>query len=102
MPRFLRPVAVFSGISDSFADHLARDSVNPGTDYLIGLGKPAIVMPADGVITQARFSTVVGFWLGLDFDNGWGGDLLHNAELLVGTGDRVRAGTTIAIGGGTG
>jgi murein DD-endopeptidase MepM/ murein hydrolase activator NlpD len=102
MPVFLRPVRKFRGISDTFVDHVARDSVNPGTDYLIGLGKPAIVMPADGVITQARFSKVVGFWLGIDFDNGWGGDLLHNAELLVKTGTRVSAGTRIAVGGGTG
>ncbi|HEX7834837.1 MAG TPA: peptidoglycan DD-metalloendopeptidase family protein [Pseudolysinimonas sp.] len=102
MPRFLRPVATFHGISDTFADHLARDSVNPGTDYLFAIARPAIVMPADGMVTQAKFSKLVGFWLGLDFDNGWGADLLHNAELLVTAGTHQRAGAIIAIGGGTG
>jgi murein DD-endopeptidase MepM/ murein hydrolase activator NlpD len=102
MPRFRRPVATFRGISDTFAEHVARHSVNPGTDYIFGRGRPKIIMPADGVITQARFSKIVGFWLGIDFDNGFGGDLLHNAELLVRSGTRVSAGTVIAIGGGTG
>jgi hypothetical protein len=102
MPRFRRPVATFAGISDTFAEHLARHSVNPGTDYLFGRGRREIVMPADGKVTLAKRSSIVGLWLGIDFDNGWGCDLLHNSQLLVGSGTRVSAGTTIAIGGGTG
>jgi murein DD-endopeptidase MepM/ murein hydrolase activator NlpD len=102
MPRFRRPVATFHGISDTFAEHVARNSPNPGTDYLFGGGRREIIMPADGKITQAQSSFVAGLWLGVEFDNGWGGDLLHNSKLLVRAGTRQSAGTIIAIGGETG
>jgi murein DD-endopeptidase len=101
MPTFIRPVRTFKGISDTFQEHLARGSVNPGTDYILATGDD-IVMPAAGKIVNAQWSNTVGFWIGIDFDNGWGADLLHNSKLLVTAGQRVAAGAHIAEGGGTG
>lgn len=100
-PTFIRPVKVFAGLGDSFQDHLDRNSANPGVDYYLTVGAD-IVMPASGVVTMARWSSTVGFWLGIDFDNGWGADLLHNSKLIAVEGHRYAQGAHIAEGGGTG
>lgn len=101
MPTFLRPIAGPPRISCNFACHLKRSSVNPGVDYAVGSGTD-VLAPADGVVNYAQWSNSVGWWLGIEFDNGWGADLMHNSKLLVKPGQRVTAGQHIAESGGTG
>lgn len=101
-----RPVAVFRGIGDTFAEHKSPSrpggpSANPGTDYYAHLGDD-ILMPANGMVVAVKKSSLVGNWIGIDFDDGKGGDLLHNNSVLAKPGTWYREGTHIAEAGMTG
>ena len=50
MPVFIPPVN--APITDDFAAHKARKSVNPGTDYACPVGTPVVAIGGGGVVTK--------------------------------------------------
>jgi murein DD-endopeptidase MepM/ murein hydrolase activator NlpD len=87
-------------ISDDFAKHKARKSVNPGVDFAVGTGS-IIVAPAAGVVVIADGDPggAAGRVVAIDFDNGFGCDLLHLSQLDVGQGQRVGQGDRVGLSG---
>jgi murein DD-endopeptidase MepM/ murein hydrolase activator NlpD len=102
MARFIRPVN--AGISDSFAAHQARKSVNPGTDYVVGVGTPVVAV-ADGVIvgTTTTISGAGGRMVFLDTTtDGYNFDYLHLSRIDVAPGQAVKQGQVIGLSGASG
>lgn len=99
---FIRPIGGSPPISDDFNEHVARGSVNPGTDYAVGRGT-AIVAPSAGTVKVADNSTggAGGRTVNIFFDNGWSGDFLHLNSLNVGLGQHVSQGQVIGYTGGS-
>ena len=98
---WIRPVE--AKISDDFAAHKKRKSVNPGVDYMVPVGTPLLAV-ADGVV--ARISNTVtgaGGRVGLiDFPSGHKADYLHLSRVEVAKGDSVKKGQVIGLSGGSG
>jgi murein DD-endopeptidase MepM/ murein hydrolase activator NlpD len=92
-----------TSISDSFADHVNRNSVNPGVDYEAPTGS-AIYSVSDGVVADADGSPSGGGGrtIHINHDDGTGADYLHLNALSVSTGDRVTKGQKIGYSGGSG
>lgn len=102
MPRFIRPVQ--AGISDNFAAHQARKSVNPGTDYVVGIGVPVVAV-ADGVVvgTTTTISGAGGRMVFLDTTtDGYNFDYLHLSRVDVAPGQAVKQGQVIGLSGASG
>ena len=102
MPRFIRPVN--AGISDSFAAHQARKSVNPGTDYVVGIGVPVVAV-ADGVVvgTTTTISGAGGRMVFLDTtSDGYNFDYLHLSRVDVTPGQAVKQGQVLGLSGASG
>jgi murein DD-endopeptidase MepM/ murein hydrolase activator NlpD len=101
-PRFIRPVQ--AKISDDFAAHKARKSVNPGTDYVIGVGTPVVAV-ADGVIVGVTTSISGAggrmVWLDTTTD-GYNFDYLHLSRVDVAAGQAVKQGQVIGLSGASG
>lgn len=89
-------------VSDSFADHVERGSVNPGTDYICY--RTPVYAVAAGVVTDAdgNPSGSGGRMIHIDHDDGTGADYLHLDALSVSAGDRVKQGQKIAVSGNSG
>jgi len=101
MVTFIRPVKA-KKISDTFADHKARGSVNPGVDYVVPVGTPVFAI-ADGVV-DAVTTTVSGaggrmVWLNC---SGWKVDYLHLSKVKVKKGQKVKQGDILGLSGGSG
>ena len=98
---WIRPVE--AKISDDFAAHKKRKSVNPGVDYVVPVGTPLVAI-ADG--TVARISNTVagagGRVVLLDFPSGHKADYLHLSRVDVAKGDSVKKGQVIGLSGGSG
>jgi murein DD-endopeptidase MepM/ murein hydrolase activator NlpD len=98
---WIRPVE--AKISDNFAAHTKRKSVNPGVDYVVPVGTPLLAI-ADG--TVARISNTVagagGRVVLLDFPSGHKADYLHLSRVDVAKGDSVKKGQVIGLSGGSG
>lgn len=101
MPDFIRPVKS-KKISDTFADHKARGSVNPGVDYVVPVGTPVFAI-ADGVVDDATTSIAGAggrmVWLNCD---GWKVDYLHLSKVKVKRGQKVKRGDVIGLSGASG
>lgn len=89
-------------VSDSFADHLERGSVNPGTDYICY--RVPVVSVAAGVVTDVdgNPSGSGGRMVHVDHDDGTGADYLHLDGISVSRGDRVAQGQKLGISGNSG
>jgi murein DD-endopeptidase MepM/ murein hydrolase activator NlpD len=102
MPRFIRPVQ--AGISDNFAAHKARGSVNPGTDYVVGVGTPVVAV-ADGVVVGTTTSIAGAggrmVWLDTTTD-GYNFDYLHLSRVDVSPGQAVKQGQVLGLSGASG
>jgi murein DD-endopeptidase MepM/ murein hydrolase activator NlpD len=98
---WIRPVE--AKISDDFAAHTKRKSVNPGVDYVVPVGTPLLAI-ADG--TVGRISNTVagagGRVVLLDFPSGHKADYLHLSRVDVAKGDSVKKGQVIGLSGGSG
>jgi murein DD-endopeptidase MepM/ murein hydrolase activator NlpD len=98
---WIRPVE--AKISDDFAAHKKRKSVNPGVDYVVPVGTPLVAV-ADGVV--ARISNTVagagGRVVLIDFPSGHKADYLHLSRVDVAKGDSVKQGQVIGLSGGSG
>jgi len=102
MPRFIRPVE--AGISDNFAAHKARGSVNPGTDYVVGIGTPVVAV-ADAVIVGVNHSIAGGGGRMIFLDtttDGYNFDYLHLSRIDVTVGQAVKQGQVIGLSGASG
>ena len=102
MTTYVYPCATTS-VSDDFADHVARGSVNPGTDYTAGYGS-SVVSVASGTVTDADNSPSGGGGrtVHVDHDDGSGADYLHLDQAVVGVGQRVSQGQLLAYSGASG
>jgi len=102
MPRFIRPVE--AGISDNFGAHQARKSVNPGTDYVVGIGVPVVAV-ADGVVVgvTTSISGAGGRMVFLDTtSDGYNFDYLHLSRVDVAPGQAVKQGQVVGLSGASG
>jgi len=101
MVDFIRPVKTKT-ISDDFADHKARGSVNPGVDYVVGVGTDVFAV-ADGVVTGTTTSIAGAggrmVWLKC---GPYKIDYLHLSKVLVKKGDKVTKGQVIGKSGASG
>jgi murein DD-endopeptidase MepM/ murein hydrolase activator NlpD len=101
-PRFIRPVN--AGISDDFNAHKARKSVNPGTDYVVGIGTPVVAV-ADGVVvgTTTSIAGAGGRMVFLDTTtDGYNFDYLHLSRVDVSPGQAVKQGQVLGLSGASG
>jgi peptidoglycan hydrolase-like protein with peptidoglycan-binding domain len=100
MASFIRPIAGSPRITDDFDEHVARKSVNPGTDYAVGRGTQ-VLSPAAGTVkvADANPGGAGGRLVVVYFDNGWSGDFLHLSRLSVTVGQRVDQGTLLGLTG---
>lgn len=91
-------------VSNTFAQHRARNSVNPGTDYAVPIGTK-VRAPYGGrvVVVDRGASGAGGITLALDLDDGRGIDLLHLSSIpsTIRVGTHVAAGQVIAKSGAT-
>lgn len=101
---YLYPTSTKS-ISDTFADHVARGSVNPGTDYKSPYGS-RVVAVADGYVSDIVTTNYGsgGRMVGVDHDDGLGTDYLHLSLIAPGIvpGKRVFRGDTLGYSGASG
>lgn len=99
---YVYPTAVHS-VSDSFADHVARGSVNPGTDYMSAYGD-LVVAVAAGTVTDASNDNGGGGGrtIHIDHDDGSGSDYLHLSDVVVSAGQWVGQGYTLGYSGASG
>jgi len=90
-------------VSDTFAIHQARGSVNPGTDYVCDMKTPVVAVAA-GKVVAADSSTggSGGRVIGIDHDDGSKTDYLHLWSIGVPVGARVSQGQQIALSGASG
>ena len=101
MSTWMRPVE--AGISDTFAKHLARKSVNPGVDYVVGVGTPVVAL-ADGTVAKV-VTTIAGAggrMVLLDFPSGHKADYLHLSRVDVTAGQAVKKGQVLGLSGASG
>ena len=101
MPEFIRPVKS-KKISDTFADHKARGSVNPGVDYAVAIGTDVFAI-ADGIVdgTTITYDGAGGRMIWLNCD-GWLVDYLHLSRIFVTKGEHVKRGQVIGKSGASG
>lgn len=90
-------------ISDSFQDHINRESVNPGVDYECATGT-TIISVANGTVTDADGSPAGsgGRTIHVNHSDGTGADYLHLNALSVSAGDVVTQGQKLGYSGGSG
>jgi murein DD-endopeptidase MepM/ murein hydrolase activator NlpD len=101
MSEWIRPVE--AKISDTFQDHLRRNSVNPGTDYMTAIGVPVLAI-ADGTVakTVTTIAGAGGRMVLLDFPSGHKADYLHLSRVDVEKGQAVKKGQVLGLSGASG
>jgi len=101
MTQYIPPVN--ARISDNFQAHKNRGSVNPGTDYVVGIGTPLVAI-ADGVIvgTVNHIGGAGGRMIYIDFPDGHNADYLHLSRIDVAPGQAVKQGQVIGLSGASG
>lgn len=101
MPRFIRPAN--AKISDNFAAHKKRGSVNPGTDYILAVGKPVVAV-ADGTVASVTtsISGAGGRMVWLKCADGYNFDYLHLSRVDVKKGQVVKQGQVLGLSGASG
>lgn len=86
-------------VSDSFQDHVARHSVNPGVDYAVAYGTPVYAVVSGRIgIADANADGAGGRCVTLNGD-GWGFDYLHLSRLNVRAGQYVLKGKLLGWSG---
>ncbi|TFC29020.1 M23 family metallopeptidase [Cryobacterium sp. TMT2-18-3] len=93
-------------ISDSFGPRPSKpvDGVGAfhyGTDIAVGCGQ-AVSAATGGTVIYSGYLGSYGNWVLLDHGNGVQTGYAHNSQILVGNGQSVAAGETIALVGTTG
>ena len=89
-------------ISDTFKEHKARGSVNPGVDYVVKIGSKVHAV-ADGTVDKVINNlTGAGGRMVLMRHGSYKADYLHLSKILVKPGQSVKAGDVIALSGASG
>lgn len=90
-------------VSDSFAVHVARGSVNPGTDYIASYGSEFWSV-ANGTVTDIDTSNdgSGGRMVHVDHTDGTGADYLHLSQIDVSVGAVVTQGQHLGLTGASG
>lgn len=97
------PVSAPRKVSDNFADHKERKSVDPGTDYVKARGSRVRSIAAGRVILADKNPDGArGRAVYIDHGNGLVTHYLHLDTVTVRIGVRVVAGTIIGTVGGSG
>ena len=87
-------------VSDNFAAHIARNSPNPGTDYVLPAGRATRAVAAGTVVmTDHSTSGSGGRLIYIDHDDGAKSDYLHLSRIDVGVGQRVASGQQLGLTG---
>jgi len=90
-------------VSDSFADHVARGSVNPGTDYVCPTGTRVVAVKEGTVVGVTNtIGGSGGRMVFIDHPDGSKTDYLHLSSIQVALGAQVAQGQQIALSGGSG
>jgi len=104
MPVFIPPVV--ARITDNFAAHQARKSVNTGTDYACPIGTPVVsVGSGDGVVTKVvdSIAGAGGRMVNIKYNSyEWNVDYLHLSRIDVRVGQVVQQGQVIGLSGASG
>jgi len=104
MPVFIPPVV--ARITDNFAAHQARKSVNTGTDYACPIGTPVVsVGSGDGVVTKIvdSIAGAGGRMVNIKYNSyEWNVDYLHLSRIDVRVGQVVQQGQVIGLSGASG
>jgi murein DD-endopeptidase MepM/ murein hydrolase activator NlpD len=104
MPVFIPPVN--APITDDFAAHKARKSVNPGIDYACPIGTPVVcVGDGEGVVTKVvdSITGAGGRMVNIKFNSyEWNVDYLHLSRIDVQVGQSVKQGQIIGLSGASG
>lgn len=99
---YIRPAE--GRVSNTYAQHVARNSVNPGEDVAIARGTP-IRAPQDGRVARVRTtlagSGAAGRFIIIYHSDGNSSDLLHLSRVDVKVGDWVAQGETVGLSGGS-
>jgi murein DD-endopeptidase MepM/ murein hydrolase activator NlpD len=99
---YIYPTAT-TAVSDSFADHVARGSVNPGTDYKAPYGSPVYAVAAGRVNALSSSNRGSGGRLvNVGHLDGTGADYLHLSRIVVGLYANVTQGQLIGYSGASG
>lgn len=97
------PVSAPRTVSDDFAAHKERKSLDPGTDYVKGKGSRVFAISAGRVILADRDTAGAGGrMVYIKHANGVVSHYLHLSNVRVRIGTRVLAGTCIGEVGGSG
>jgi len=89
-------------LSDNFADHKARGSVNPGVDYPVAMGTEVKAI-ADGKVNKTVNNVSgAGGRMVLMQHGSYKADYLHLSKVLVKVGQTVKAGDVIGLSGASG
>lgn len=89
-------------LSDNFADHKARGSVNPGVDYPVAMGTEVKAI-ADGKVNKVVNNVSgAGGRMVLMQHGSYKADYLHLSKILVKAGQTVKAGQVIGLSGASG
>jgi len=89
-------------ITDDFGEHVARRSVNPGTDYAVPKGTPVFAIDAGKVLwTDANPDGSGGRMVGIAHDGGAYTESLHLSKIAVTPGQHVAQGAVIGYSGGS-
>jgi len=89
-------------LSDTFADHKARNSVNPGVDYPVAMGTPVKAVANGKVNKTVNNVTGAGGRMVLIQHGSYKADYLHLSKILVKAGQEVKAGDVIGLSGASG
>lgn len=100
---YVWPVEPHTDITDTFASHVARGSVNPGVDFAVPVGT-SVVAIANGTVTVVDDNPdgSGGKMVHVDHDDGTGADYLHLSGISVPVGTRVTPNRLLGYSGNTG
>jgi murein DD-endopeptidase len=102
MPVYVTPAPHAERITDNYAAHVKRRSVNPGTDYAQRRGVDVVAIAAGSVTwTDTNPDGSGGRMIGLTFDTGAYAEYLHLSTISVRPGARVEQGQIIGTSGGS-
>ena len=89
-------------MSDNFAAHKARKSVNPGVDYPVAMGTPVKAVAGGKVNKVITHTKGAGGRMVLIQHGSYKADYLHLSKVLVKAGQTVQTGDVIGLSGASG